>query len=143
MQMSRYRFMFLKNCLIRKKLGWLNPCARLRGEFKERSSVDGLDNLLAGGENSPVTSKPVDSSFSVDRSADRLDSKSAEGNLVGFDPPPGTNEINDLPNERIFGCVFLCPNCAQIGALLRFPSCIVPPFLLKPFARCCASGCPV
>jgi hypothetical protein len=39
--------------------------------------------------------------------------KSAEGNLVGVRPPPGTNRINDLPDQRIFGCVFLCPNCAQ------------------------------
>ena len=31
----------------------------------------------------------------------------------GSTPPPGTNKIKDLPNQRIFGCVFLCPNCAQ------------------------------
>ena len=38
------------------------------------------------------------------------DSKSAEGNLVGVRPSHGTNKINGLPNQRIFGCVFLCPN---------------------------------
>ncbi len=31
----------------------------------------------------------------------------------GSPPPPGTNQINNLANQRIFGCVFLCPNCAQ------------------------------
>ncbi len=31
----------------------------------------------------------------------------------GSIPPPGSNNINTLANQRIFGCVFLCPNCAQ------------------------------
>jgi hypothetical protein len=39
----------------------------------------------------------------------------------GSIPPPGTIRINDLGNQRILGCVFLCPNCAQTASLLRFP----------------------
>ncbi len=31
----------------------------------------------------------------------------------GSTPPPGTKRINGLENQRIFGCVFLCPNYDQ------------------------------
>jgi hypothetical protein len=43
--------------------------------------------------------------------ADAADSKSAEVTpRGGSTPPPGTNKINSLRNQRIFGCAFLCPN---------------------------------
>jgi hypothetical protein len=37
----------------------------------------------------------------------------------GSIPPPGTNKINKLQNQRIFGCVFLCPYYDQ-GSFLQF-----------------------
>jgi len=44
-----------------------------------------------------------------------LDSKIRRpSGLGGSTPPPGTNKINGLTNQGIFGCLFLCPNYAQI-----------------------------
>jgi len=39
--------------------------------------------------------------------------------------------MNGLANQRIFGCVFLCPNCAQLDLLLRFPLLLGVPTVLR------------
>ncbi len=46
--------------------------------------------------------------------ADAADSKSAGGNSMGVRfPLPAPIESMFYGNQRIFGCVFLCPNYAQ------------------------------